>query len=174
MTTLSTVYLLWAKDTCFFKIGRSKDMANRISSLQTGCPTKIVVAAEKAVLNAHSEEARLHKKWSDYRLHGEWFEFSRSALIAVMQDFGITAALTDYVFCESHELRNHLSTTKSELDAYIKAFPLLHKEANDFLLKVTDYLEQKNVLDTAQDQVLQEALTALDEAYSHPGKSADG
>lgn len=55
----------------YVKIGISLNVAERISSLQTGAPEKITLYA---VLDGWAaDEVALHRRFAAYRLNGEWF-----------------------------------------------------------------------------------------------------
>lgn len=55
----------------YVKIGISANVMERLASLQTGAPEKIVLYA---VLDGWAaEETALHRRFAQYRLNGEWF-----------------------------------------------------------------------------------------------------
>lgn len=57
------------------KIGyTSRNVSNRLSSLQTGSPYNLIVL--KTIDGDMNTEFELHKKFSKYRLSGEWFDCS--------------------------------------------------------------------------------------------------
>jgi len=71
------VYFILNEDSNAIKIGRAKDLAKRMKSLQTSSPAKLKLM--KSVQVEGGEEAQeleqsLHKKFSEIRLAGEWFK----------------------------------------------------------------------------------------------------
>lgn len=66
------VYVL--KSGKYYKIGISKDVAERLRNLQTGNPIEIALVSAAFLENAPRFESRLHEAFSDYRTRGEWFE----------------------------------------------------------------------------------------------------
>ncbi|MEH1997250.1 MAG: GIY-YIG nuclease family protein [Nostoc sp.] len=71
------VYFILNQDSNAIKIGRAKDVAKRVKSLQTSSPAQLKLI--KTVQVKGSEEAQkleqsLHKQFSEIRLAGEWFK----------------------------------------------------------------------------------------------------
>nr|WP_292760033.1 GIY-YIG nuclease family protein [Nostoc sp. NOS(2021)] len=59
------------------KIGRAKDVAKRVKSLQTSSPAElklIKIVQVKGSEEAQELEQSLHKQFSEIRLAGEWFK----------------------------------------------------------------------------------------------------
>ena len=70
------VYFIKNTETNRFKIGRTKNVEERLCQLQTGndCPLvlyKIIPSENSAEL-----ETSLHNKFADYHIRGEWFSIS--------------------------------------------------------------------------------------------------
>lgn len=60
------------------KIGRSKDIRTRISSLQTGCPDKLAILGSIESVDAETLESEMHRKFDEFRIgRSEWFRWSK-------------------------------------------------------------------------------------------------
>ncbi|UBF23198.1 T5orf172 domain protein [Haloarcula tailed virus 2] len=59
-----------------YKIGISKDVGQRLSACQTGCPFPIIEYAkiENSDGSDRELETALHTYYSEYNIHGEWFD----------------------------------------------------------------------------------------------------
>lgn len=66
----SNTYIVRNTKTGLLKIGKSRDVYERVSALQTGAGCKIDILA---VIPGDSER-KLHAKFKKYRVHGEWFD----------------------------------------------------------------------------------------------------
>ena len=55
----------------YVKIGRTVDMAHRLSGLQTGNPYELEVL--KVIDEGKYTESGLHERFKEYRVRGEWF-----------------------------------------------------------------------------------------------------
>lgn len=64
------------------KIGRSKDPANRIATLQTGCAEKLTLLH----LLPWDAEKDLHRRLASWRMRGEWFSAQCIAALAAAVD----------------------------------------------------------------------------------------
>ena len=74
------VYFIKNTETNRFKIGRTKNVEERLCQLQTGndCPLvlyKIIPSENSAEL-----ETSLHNKFADYHIRGEWFSISEEQI----------------------------------------------------------------------------------------------
>lgn len=73
------VYLLKTRDLEEYKIGFTKgDIKKRLKSLQTGCPSEIVVVDSFESEFATKIESTLHFMWGRFRVNGEWFLFENN------------------------------------------------------------------------------------------------
>jgi len=72
------IYLAKNTKTNTLKIGKSKDVYNRISNLNTASADKIIFLY--SFRSFESKELYLHKKYKDFRLNGEWFSFNQSII----------------------------------------------------------------------------------------------
>ena len=66
------IYIL--KSEKYYKIGITKDVAQRLRNLQTGNPIEIALVSAAFFKGAPRFESRLHEAFSEYRTNGEWFE----------------------------------------------------------------------------------------------------
>ena len=70
---LTNIYFIQSINGGPVKIGKAKNVQQRLLGFQIGCPVKLsVVAVYKNVDD--SLENVLHNKYSEYRIHGEWFD----------------------------------------------------------------------------------------------------
>jgi len=75
---------------CFMKIGKSKNLEDRIKNIQTGCPHKI-----EKVFTISSEfdeeingvEHYIHYRFRQYNLNGEWYIASNDFLKLFVAEF---------------------------------------------------------------------------------------
>ena len=70
-----TVYAICVKGQWGrYKIGRAKDPAARLASLQTGHPDELVLLRQYRTPNMQRDEKRMHRILGRYQIRGEWFE----------------------------------------------------------------------------------------------------
>lgn len=77
------VYVIGSPDSTIVKIGRSTDVAKRLSTIQRMSPLHLTVLWQTE--GGSELETALHSWFSARRVHGEWFDFSdgdASALVA--------------------------------------------------------------------------------------------
>lgn len=79
------VYLIGPKSGPF-KIGFSKDVAQRLAELQTACPWRLGLHAVRDDWTKR-DEVRLHEEFSAHRAVGEWFDCSLDLLLRA---FGVS------------------------------------------------------------------------------------
>jgi len=75
------VYLVHAKDTDLYKIGKAVDVGRRVAGLQTSCPYKLLVLAVVEGIG----EKNLHARYKQFRQHGEWFCLPDSAVAEILE-----------------------------------------------------------------------------------------
>jgi hypothetical protein len=84
------VYLIHHQGTDQYKIGRTTDLKNRLSQLQTGCPGVLYFKHFIALpgCDVSKAEAYLHRQWVEQRIrtNGEWFRLGFFDVPAVVQD----------------------------------------------------------------------------------------
>lgn len=79
-----SVYLMFARDAdgpMYVKVGISKTPGERIRSIQTGCPIRILRAVAftcSSARTARAAEVALHSSLDQYRASGEWFRLEWS------------------------------------------------------------------------------------------------
>ena len=69
------IYLLKSRN--LYKIGRAKDIRNRIKTYKTENPFGIEVIFQKKVNDYVGVETKLLKKFKDKQIRGEWFELDK-------------------------------------------------------------------------------------------------
>ncbi len=67
------VYAIKNTDTGNIKLGISKNPAQRLKQLQTGCDGKLELVAYKKAENGYQDESKLHHDNDQHLIHGEWF-----------------------------------------------------------------------------------------------------
>lgn len=80
------VYILRAKGTDYYKVGRTAHVYKRIQTLQTGCPYEISVVGIYRVQDALRLEMFLHYQLDKYKVRLEWFELSKETLDEVVSN----------------------------------------------------------------------------------------
>jgi hypothetical protein len=76
------IYFARAGETGTVKIGRAKDIARRLRSLQCGHSAPLVLIRQMD--GDSKEEAWLHSHFRQQRVRGEWFKFDPSMLTVVV------------------------------------------------------------------------------------------
>lgn len=75
------VYVLRAKGTNFYKIGRTEQsIENRVRSLQTGCPYKIEILHRIETNYPLNMERAFHDYLDGCQTVGEWFDIDEDIL----------------------------------------------------------------------------------------------
>jgi hypothetical protein len=82
------VYFILNEDSNAIKIGRAKNLARRMMSLQTSSPAKLKLIKSVQVEGAKEAqelERALHQQFSEMRLAGEWFKAEANLLEYISQ-----------------------------------------------------------------------------------------
>jgi hypothetical protein len=87
------VYLIWAKGTSDFKIGVTKDLKARLSTLQTANANALEIVASIECADPERKEAYLHEKYREFARSGEWFSVPPWAIAELLADFAIDPVL---------------------------------------------------------------------------------
>jgi len=77
-------------NTCFMKIGKSKNLEHRIKNIQTGCPhkiEKIFIISSEFDEEINGVEQYVHYRFRDYNLTGEWYIASNDFLKFFIAEF---------------------------------------------------------------------------------------
>ena len=69
------LYLIHCVGFTYYKIGRTKNLKNRLQMLQTGCPFDLNVIASVGSYNLISNENYLHNLFKNKKARNEWFDF---------------------------------------------------------------------------------------------------
>lgn len=67
------VYIMGNRRRHCYKVGRTKQIHNRMKSLQTGCPFKLQLILAIECEDAGKGESLLHTLLKGFHSHGEWF-----------------------------------------------------------------------------------------------------
>jgi hypothetical protein len=71
------VYFICIKDTTHFKIGYTQHPpSKRLSALQTGCPSELILYNSVACFNPKRLEHHLHECFREKNIRGEWFDLT--------------------------------------------------------------------------------------------------
>jgi len=68
------IYFVLAEEVGRIKIGKSLEIENRVSQLQTGSPIELKLVCLLDLSDKY--EGILHEFFKEDRVHGEWFEYS--------------------------------------------------------------------------------------------------
>jgi len=77
---LPGVYLVRCLGSDFYKIGLTRNINRRLTTIQTGCPHEVRVELFYKTSKPEEFEAEMHSFLADYRVRGEWFELTGGAL----------------------------------------------------------------------------------------------
>lgn len=73
------IYLLNMAGTDYYKVGITKrNIKQRISELQTGCPDEIILVNSYKCEHYRKLEGWLHRLYHNKRMEGEWFMLEES------------------------------------------------------------------------------------------------
>ena len=86
------IYVLRSGGTNRFKIGLSKNVPNRLESLQTGNPETLYLICAFPMIDAFTKEQELHKRYKEKRITREWFELTEEDIDALMSEVGSSAS----------------------------------------------------------------------------------
>lgn len=75
---------VWGQN--YFKIGKAKNVSQRVDNLQVGCPFPLTVIAYALVEDCDRFEKDLHFKYASDRKLGEWFGFMPGVAAQVVSD----------------------------------------------------------------------------------------
>lgn len=82
------VYLLHMVGTDYYKVGYTfRGITQRITALQTGCPSRIVCVRKAWVVSPKRWERKIHKALADFRAEGEWFKLPAWRLEILIEGF---------------------------------------------------------------------------------------
>lgn len=83
------IYFIMAKngDNNLFKIGRTKNIKDRLEKLSTGCPFPLEVCDKIRCHDTEWLEQMIHKKLEPYRLSGEWFRIPENHMLEFIKFF---------------------------------------------------------------------------------------
>lgn len=71
----------------YIKIGKTKNLEQRLMSLQCGCPFKLEIYKTIKSSEYDSIESNLHKKYSDKNVLNEWFELNLDEIDRIVQSY---------------------------------------------------------------------------------------
>lgn len=82
------VYLMRETGTNVYKIGVSRDVANRLKQIsqKSGRRMEIVYATPNPFKGYHEAETKLLTKWDHIRTEGEWLETTEDQIVKIVAD----------------------------------------------------------------------------------------
>ena len=80
------LYLIHCVGFPYYKIGITKDIDARLSSMQSSLPFQLELEFAVLAENFLIKERELHSKYANNRLNGEWFNFNDAELDDVKTD----------------------------------------------------------------------------------------
>lgn len=141
----STVYLVWAKGTNRFKIGRSGNPQSRLLGMQTGSPFELALIAE----TDQATEADLHRQFADFAVKGEWFEVPTTHWSPLLSAFYVNTALLETLI----ESLIHLVKSSQYAIRQIDELQEIQNQSTWCLsYRLEDLQQQIGVLDAEQKQ----------------------
>ncbi len=73
---MNSIYLIKNSEESHYKIGVSNNPMKRLSQLQTGCPSELILLETYQSEVSYEIEKVLHRWFSHLKKEGEWFDFS--------------------------------------------------------------------------------------------------
>lgn len=128
------------------KIGKAKNISNRIKGLQTSIPSKIDLLGVMA--GPHNLESSLHKQFSSQRISGEWFE-KKDPLVS---------------FIEKHACDPSFSFYKGDYDLLKTENRNLRKMLEDKNMKIENSIKQQ-VSDSVKDEFSEKIAYVLEDMF---------
>jgi hypothetical protein len=77
------VYFIQAGE--FVKIGVAKDVQQRLTFMQIGCPYDMVLLKAMECLDPYHDEEMIHAELEKYRVRGEWFKLPPAVLALLLK-----------------------------------------------------------------------------------------
>ena len=113
------VYIVAVQNTGLYKIGKTKDIENRLSQLQTGNPFEFYLYEFFVTIKSRELETELHRKYKRNRYKGEWYKMSEEDLslaCAFARSFigKPYMALDSFTIPGSDVLKNNSATNNSD------------------------------------------------------------
>ena len=81
MHKLPCVYVLACNDFKYLKIGMTKNLKQRMSNLQSGCPFDLFLFLTIRTNQPREVETYLHNELSRFRVRGEWYSLNDEQLL---------------------------------------------------------------------------------------------
>lgn len=100
----SVIYVIQPEGLDFVKVGQTRDLYPRLSTIQTGCPYELRILF--VLLDDGATEARIHRKLDEHLERGEWFRLNEAvrAHLAELRSAAIDYdAMMDALLIKSRE-----------------------------------------------------------------------
>lgn len=99
------VYLL--QTGWHYKIGKAKDVKQRVAALQTSSPYKIDLLFAVRTEHMSTNEATCHGVYAEFRTNGEWFEFAYD-MVEEVKSFMLEIEEDDFLIGDIGDDRNYV------------------------------------------------------------------
>lgn len=76
ITEMPTLYVLTTTDLKYMKIGIAKNVKQRMSNIQSGCPFNLSLYLAAHIPNTREVEIYLHGYFKEKNTRGEWFSLN--------------------------------------------------------------------------------------------------
>ncbi len=104
------------------KIGKSKNVRDRLKALQTGNSDKLEILKTFKTHMAKKVEKALHKKFSEYRGLGEWFIFdNKKTYSECVNSTNHVVDIINHIFCHKYSKKYLTKTANDFINEFIKA-----------------------------------------------------
>ena len=124
------IYLVRMTGTDFYKIGHTSNVQKRICSLQTGCPTQLIVIITSS--GCQKKEKEIQDFFNDHKVrkNGEWFKFSNDIILKKVCD-KIKNPYSD----NSEELqKHHEDLIKDKIEKYLIEDIIVTSKGSEFYI----------------------------------------
>jgi hypothetical protein len=126
------VYLIRSGDTRYYKIGRTKNLTKRLSSLQTGNPDLLTIIA--TCRGSRDLETFFHSKYSSMRVRREWFQLDDQTINSLLEEFSSKNSLEIATEIKEFEC----NTKNTDIIEKIWECTTLSEALNKFSNKITN------------------------------------
>jgi len=94
LKNLPIVYCLITDNEKYIKIGRTKNLKNRMNNIQSGCPFRLTLFSHFKTSTPNIDEAVVLDMLIHCHLRGEWFAPDRADIETIVDHFN--SKLSDY------------------------------------------------------------------------------
>lgn len=125
------VYIIRMGDTNYFKVGISRDVNERLASLQTATPFALTLVDYAEQENSLEVERDIHRALREYQVRNEWFQCDETHIRQVFRDFNMMASIDSALESTTNDLALARAWTKTEDQVtVVRRFLELGRSAN--------------------------------------------